>query len=110
MDQGTSVRETEGGGMISSVLVGLVPCLVVIPHLVPLPEQIGEDGPRTNPSEFKDDGKVLPEAERLAALAKKDCIAFMEACLRRHNREVKGYTLTMYKQERINGKLQKPTL
>src|SRR5438105_2649047 len=95
--------------MISRVLLGLVPCLVVIPHLVPLPEQI-EDGPRANPSEFKDDGKVLPEAERLAALAEKDCIAFMEACLKRHNREVKGYTLTMYKQERINGKLQKPEL
>jgi outer membrane lipoprotein-sorting protein len=87
----------------------LVPVLVVVPHLVPLPDHpVG--GPQNNTPEFKDDGKELPEAEKLAALAEKDSIAFMEACLKRHSREVKGYTCTMYKQERINGKLEKPEL
>src|SRR2546423_643639 len=95
---------------MSRVLLFLVPCLVVVPYLVPLPDYPVEDIPRPNPGHFKDDGKVLPEAERLAALAEKDSIAFMEACLKRHSREVKGYTLTMHKQERINGKLEKPEL
>ncbi len=88
-------------------LLGLIPCLVVVPHLVPLPEHPDEDVPRTALSEYKDDGKELPEAERLAALAKNDPLAFLEACLKRQIREIKGYTCTMQKQERIEGKLEK---
>src|SRR6266576_999173 len=91
--------------MFRILLITLVPVLVVAPHLIPV-----EERPVARPTSghFKDDGKELPEAERLAALAEKDPIAFMEACVKRHGREVKGYTCTMYKQERIKGKLQKP--
>ncbi len=95
---------------MNRILLALVPCLVVVPHLVPLPEQPVDGVPRPRLGQFKDDGKGLPEADRLAALAEKDPVAFLEACLKRHGREVKGYTLTMYKQERIKGKLEKPEL
>jgi hypothetical protein len=92
------------------LIVGLFPCLVIVPHLVPLPEQPVEGVACTAVGNFKDDGKKLPEAERLAALAEKDPLAFFEACLKRHEREVQGYTCTMHKQERINGKLEKPEI
>src|SRR5262245_3610247 len=50
--------------------------------------------------------KNLPDSARMEALAKEDPIAFLENCLARYDREVKGYSLTMQKQERIQGKLQ----
>jgi len=56
---------------------------------------------------FVDDGKVaLPDGEGLEKLAQKDPIAFLENCLRRYQREVKGYTCTFQKQERLDNKLQ----
>src|SRR5207245_4195241 len=33
-------------------------------------------------------------------------LAFLEKCLERYDREVKGYTLTLRKQERLGGELQ----
>lgn len=53
----------------------------------------------------KDNGGALPTAAEFEKLAKLDPIAFLEAALRRYAREVKGYTLTMQKQERLGGKL-----
>jgi len=50
--------------------------------------------------------KNLPDSASMEALAKEDPIAFLENCLTRYDREVKGYSLTMQKQERIQGKLQ----
>jgi hypothetical protein len=52
-----------------------------------------------------DDGTDLPDAKRLERLAKTDPIAFIEACVRRYDREVTGYTATLRKQERINGRV-----
>jgi hypothetical protein len=57
--------------------------------------------------EVKDDGATLPDAAGMERLAKNDPIAFLENCLKRYDREVKGYTLIMHKQERIKGKLQR---
>jgi len=37
-----------------------------------------------------------------------DPIAFLEECLARYDKEVRGYSLIMYKQERIGGRLQDP--
>jgi hypothetical protein len=63
-----------------------------------------------SPSEtikFNDDPKVkLVEPDEMEKLAKSDPVGFIENCLRRYKREVKGYTLTFEKQERINKKLQ----
>src|SRR5438876_11526647 len=50
---------------------------------------------------------AVPDNARMEMLAKEDPIAFLENCLTRYDREVKGYSLTMQKQERLEGKLQK---
>jgi hypothetical protein len=47
----------------------------------------------------------LPDAGAMEKLARKDPIGFLENCVRKFEREVKGYTATFLKQERINGKL-----
>jgi hypothetical protein len=51
--------------------------------------------------------KPLPDTATLEGLARTDPIAFMRACVRRYDREVKGYRCTLVKQERIGGKLQR---
>jgi hypothetical protein len=53
-----------------------------------------------------DDGAPLPPADDMPRLAKTDPIAFLENCLRRYDREVKGYRCTLQKQERIEGSLK----
>jgi hypothetical protein len=57
--------------------------------------------------EVADDGKALPSEAAMERLARNDPIAFLEACIRRYDREVKGYTTTLRKQERIDGKLER---
>ncbi|GIW80299.1 MAG: hypothetical protein KatS3mg105_2106 [Gemmatales bacterium] len=52
----------------------------------------------------------LPTEKEMRQLAETDPIAFFENCIRRYNKEVKGYTLTFQKQERINGVLQNKEL
>jgi hypothetical protein len=53
----------------------------------------------------KDSGERLPSAADIERLARTDPVAFFEQCLRRYAREVKGYSLTMHKQENIGGKI-----
>lgn len=62
-----------------------------------------------SPPELKaaDDKAPLPDAAGLERLARTDPIAFMRVCLRRYDREVKGYRCTFVKQERLGGKLQR---
>src|SRR5947207_2722061 len=95
--------------LMSRLLLALVPILLICPHLIPLPDRPG-DSTTSSFSDFKDDGKALPEAERMASLAEKDPVAFLETCLRRQAREVKTYTVTLQKQERLNGNLEKKEL
>jgi len=54
-----------------------------------------------------DSSSPLPATAEMERLAKDDPIAFLENCLRRYQREVKGYTCTFQKQERINDRLQR---
>lgn len=54
-----------------------------------------------------DSGAALPSKKAMERLAKEDPIAFLEACIRRYDREVKGYTSTLRKQERIDGRLER---
>jgi hypothetical protein len=54
-----------------------------------------------------DDGAALPDQATLERLVRTDPIAFMRACIRRYDRDVKGYRCTFVKQERIGGKLQR---
>jgi hypothetical protein len=55
--------------------------------------------------EVKDSGAKLPNAAEMERLAREQPIAFLENCLIRYMREVKGYTLTLQKQETIDGKI-----
>jgi hypothetical protein len=50
----------------------------------------------------------LPSAAEMERLAREKPVEFLEQCLRHYDRNVKGYTTTMQKQERGGGKL-KPT-
>jgi hypothetical protein len=54
-----------------------------------------------------DTAAALPDQAALERLVRTDPIAFMRACIRRYDREVKGYRCTFAKQERIGGKLQR---
>jgi hypothetical protein len=58
--------------------------------------------------EVKDDGKALPTNAALERLARTNPIAFLEHCLRRYEREIKGYQVIMHKHERIKGKMLRP--
>ena len=49
----------------------------------------------------------LPSAAKMERLASDDPIAFLENCLRHYQRDVKGYTCTFQKQERIGDKVQR---
>jgi len=51
-----------------------------------------------------------PSTDQMEQLAREDPIAFLENTLRRYKREVKSYSVTFHKQERIDGKLQKKEL
>lgn len=53
-----------------------------------------------------DNGSPLPSEEQMERLARNDPIAFIRECIRRYDREVQGYTTTLHKQERSDGKLQ----
>jgi hypothetical protein len=53
-----------------------------------------------------DAGKELPSNDDMERLAKNDPIAFLQWCIRRYDREVKGYTATLRKQERIDGEIE----
>ena len=48
---------------------------------------------------------ALPSNEQFAILARTDPIAMMQASLSRYSCEIRGYTCTMQKQERLGGKL-----
>src|SRR5690349_242187 len=55
-----------------------------------------------------DDKAALPDAAQLDRLAHEKPMAFLEACLRRYQREVKGYTCNFYKHERVGENLYDP--
>jgi len=62
---------------------------------MPLPEPVtnGQDA-------------ALPTPDQMEKLARTDPLAFLRACLRRYDKEVRGYTTTLEKQEFLSGKLQ----
>jgi hypothetical protein len=91
-------------------------CLVGIPLLVCLfikaapPEEgaaelVALPAPLTEPVADDADQGALPTAAAMAKLAREDPVAFLENCLRRYDREVKGYQAIFQKQERLQGKL-----
>ncbi|HTU16880.1 MAG TPA: DUF1571 domain-containing protein [Gemmataceae bacterium] len=57
--------------------------------------------------EVADAGNPLPSGAEMEGLAKKDPIAFLEKCIQRYDRDVKAYTTTLEKKERIDGRLER---
>lgn len=87
----------------ASVLV--VVGLVVAANRLTQPSDAADTRPSVPAIEISSDGQ-LPEASGLEKLAREDPAAFLENCIRRYRREVKGYTCILQKQERVDGKLQ----
>jgi hypothetical protein len=54
---------------------------------------------------LRDNRADLPSAAEMTRLGRDNPAGFLENCLRRYQREVKGYTLIMQKQEFLDGKL-----
>jgi hypothetical protein len=92
--------------MNKRLLLCLPICLLLAPESLPLGAVA--DPPEVAPpkQEVRDTGTALPTNDKMVELAKSDPIAFLEACVLRYNREVKGYHLTFHKLERRQGKLQ----
>ena len=94
----------------------LVPfCVLLLSPVIPVSAWLyfsdGGKEPEAFPFDgkpFVDDGAELPDAKAMAKLAEKDPVAFLENCLRRYQRDVKGYTCIMQKQERT-GEMLQPT-
>lgn len=53
------------------------------------------------------DTAPIPDGAELERLARADPVAFLNACLQRYDRDVKGYRCTFVKQERLGGKLRR---
>jgi hypothetical protein len=85
------------------LLLCLPLCFVLLPGN-PRADSAPKEG--LPPLDRRDDGAPLPPADDMPRLAQKDPIAFLENCLRRYDREVKGYRCILQKQERIDGKLK----
>jgi hypothetical protein len=58
------------------------------------------------PDKVADNGNALPGDRDMEQLARDHPIEFLKDCIRRYQRDVKGYHLTMQKQERIDGRLR----
>jgi len=93
--------------MLRPLLIALFPLLTIGPHLIPLPDAPVEERPKPELITVEDTGKKLPDNARMEVLAKENPVAFLESCLIRYDREVNGYSLTMQKQERLEGELKK---
>jgi hypothetical protein len=91
----------------------LLLCLLLCLSLAPAPLPVGDDGgdpanDLANLQPIVDDGSTLPDNEEMKRLAQDDPIRFLENCLRRCNREIRGYRATLHKQERLKGQLPEP--
>jgi hypothetical protein len=61
--------------------------------------------PVAKPPEHRDEGKTLPTATAWEELARTNPVALLDNALTQYQRTVKGFTATLEKQERIDGKL-----
>lgn len=84
------------------LLLCLPVCLVFISGL-----SSTQPGARTSFRDVDDNGGSLPSQGAMEDLAKTNPIAFLETCIRRYDREVKSYTARLYKQERLDGQLER---
>src|SRR5207248_2932827 len=64
--------------------------------------------PVARPPEHPDEGKTLPSAGTWEELARTNPVALLDSALTQYQRTVKGFTATLEKQERVEGKLHEP--
>ncbi len=114
------MRPTSASRMSCRLLLSAL-CLAVAPApVVHAPRQGGGPigtgaqlvGRDANPAfrPVSDEGCPLPDTAGMQELAERDPITFLENCLLRYRREVKGYSALLVKHERIEGKLYDPEL
>jgi len=84
----------------------LLLCLPLCLLLAPAGPRDTERPPAAPITAVADDGGALPTQEQMKRLAETDPVAFLQACIRRYDREVKGYHCILHKQERLQGTLQ----
>ncbi len=86
------------------LLLCLVPCCLL--SAAPSGPARDERPPERPVPVVADDGRRLPDAREMARLAREQPVEFVKECLLRYKRDVQGYRLTMYKEERIGGALE----
>ncbi|MFQ3652236.1 MAG: DUF1571 domain-containing protein, partial [Gemmataceae bacterium] len=77
-------------------------CLMMAPDRCPVPLP---RSPEHRPPDTASPAAPARANDRMAYLAAKDPVAFVEAAIARYDREVKGYTCLLIKQERLGGTL-----
>src|SRR5713226_3598137 len=90
-------------------ILGLPVLVVATPFLLYLllsGNSAGTDAIGDKPIPKIAEADSLPDAARMEKLATENPVEFLMNCIRRYNRDVKGYQLTMLKQEQIAGKVQ----
>jgi len=89
------------------LLLCLLLCLSVAPTSLPRIPSSPPLEPTENPVflSVTDDGSPLPDDATMRELAQRTPIVFLENCLRRYGREVRGYTGLLHKHERIDKQL-----
>jgi hypothetical protein len=75
------------------------------PDIVPVSARLPDELLLTSAPEPRDDTKKPIDSAGMAKLAGEDPVAFIRNVIRRYDREVKGYRVTLDKQERVRGKL-----
>jgi hypothetical protein len=89
------------------LLLCLPVCFILVPEGTPRSDSFSSAAEPLPLREVVDDGSPLPSPAALERLAQTDPVAFLATCIKRYDREVKAYHLTLQKQERIAGKLQR---
>jgi hypothetical protein len=85
--------------------LALLPLLLLFAQALPYTAPVANSSePSSRP--VADDGSPLPGPEQMERLARTRPVEFLEDCIRSYDRNVKGYTCVLQKQERIGGKLQ----
>jgi hypothetical protein len=84
------------------VLACLPLALLFIQSAPYIPQRADSSEPRIG----RDDKGALPGDAEMERLARTRPVEFLEQCLRYYERNVQGYTCTLKKQERLDGKLQ----
>src|SRR4051812_30554999 len=87
--------------MVRNLLICLPLCLLMAPAPVAPP---GEPALPARPAALADG--PLPDRAAMEQLARDQPLRFLEHCLRRYQREVRGYRALLLKHERLAGKLQ----